>query len=206
MRYLSGMSKTPEYVAYMSILSRCLDPKHKRYKDWGGRGITVDEKWNSKEKFPAFLKEVGPRPSNKHSINRKDNNAGYVSGNICWSTSKEQCRNRRNNKWFEYEGKKMCLQELSETYKIRKQTIKYRLDVLGWDLKSALTTATVKSPNKEMPGNAKPTRMKITWNGQSLNSRQWSKITGIGDAVIRGRLRHGWSIEDALTVPAGVNI
>jgi hypothetical protein len=201
MRFYSGLSHTPEYAAFKAILSRCTDPNNPRYKDWGGRGITVDPKWDAIEKIHAFIAEVGYRPSPKHSINRKDNDAGYVSGNMCWSTAREQCRNRRNNKWYEYDGKKMCLQELAETYKIRKQTIKYRVEVLGWTLDKTLTTPTVKSPNFEMPDNARPTRMAITWNGQSLNSRQWAAITGISDSVIRGRLRHGWAIEDALTHP-----
>lgn len=88
-----GMSGTPEYVAWNQLKARCCDPKHRYYPEYGGRGIQVDPAWIND--FMAFYGEVGPRPSSKHSIDRINNDLGYVKGNLRWATQKEQCNNRR---------------------------------------------------------------------------------------------------------------
>lgn len=88
-----GASGTPEHIAWLSMKSRCKNPKHPRYKDWGGRGIKVCDRWN--KSFSAFLQDVGFRPSDEYSIDRIDNDGNYEPGNVKWSTVQEQTHNRR---------------------------------------------------------------------------------------------------------------
>lgn len=90
-------SPSPEYRAWKSIKTRCLNPNISRYMDYGGRGIKICDEWIND--FAAFLNYVGPRPSPRHSIDRYPNNDGnYEPGNVRWATDAEQSRNRKNTK------------------------------------------------------------------------------------------------------------
>lgn len=94
LRLSHGMArKTPEYNAWCHIKSRCYNEKTPQFKDYGGRGITVCERWLNS--FENFYADMGPRPSPEHSIDRKDNSKGYSPENCYWATSEEQNRNRR---------------------------------------------------------------------------------------------------------------
>lgn len=88
-----GKSKTPEYRTWVRLIQRCTNPKNKGWKDYGGRGITVHP--TIRNSFEAFLREVGPRPSPRHSIDRIDNDRGYEPGNLRWATPEVQATNRR---------------------------------------------------------------------------------------------------------------
>lgn len=88
-----GKSYTPEYSVWRGMKQRCLNPKASYYADYGGRGIKVCEKWAND--FGEFYKDVGPRPSSQHSLDRIDVNGNYEPGNVRWATAREQARNTR---------------------------------------------------------------------------------------------------------------
>jgi hypothetical protein len=88
-----GRCGTVEYRAWHNMKQRCLSPGHPKYRLWGGRGITVCERWRNS--FAAFLADMGDRPSPHHSIDRIDDDGHYEPGNVRWATASEQRRNRR---------------------------------------------------------------------------------------------------------------
>jgi len=85
-----NMSGTPEYKAYDGAKDRCTRSTHKRWQDYGGRGIEF--RFTS---FEQFLAELGPRPTPEHTLDRSNNDGHYEPGNVRWATQLEQQNNRR---------------------------------------------------------------------------------------------------------------
>lgn len=89
-----GMTGTTEYRSWSAMKKRCYDRYHHKYPLYGGRGIKVYEKWITD--FAAFYKYLGPKPSKRHTLDRKNPNGNYVPGNVRWATPLQQRHNRRN--------------------------------------------------------------------------------------------------------------
>jgi hypothetical protein len=87
-----GLCYEPEYRVWNAMIQRCENPNDKRFSDWGGRGISVCERWHN---FANFYADMGARPSPKLSIDRIDNDRGYEPGNCRWATAHQQVHNRR---------------------------------------------------------------------------------------------------------------
>lgn len=92
-RKTHGRSGTPEHRIWKGIINRCENPKTIHYKNYGGRGITICEKW--RRSFQAFFNDMGERPSKAHTIERKNNSVGYRPGNCVWATRGVQNKNQR---------------------------------------------------------------------------------------------------------------
>lgn len=93
-----------EYSSYRAMKNRCLNKKHKQYKDYGGRGIKICRIWADKNGFSAFLRGMGERPVGC-SLDRIDNDGDYCPENCKWSTAKEQAANKRTLIIQRYKGK-----------------------------------------------------------------------------------------------------
>lgn len=125
---------TPEYRAWAQLLSRCNDSNNPRYSDYGGRGITVCERWS---RFEHFLADMGNRPTVKHSIDRINNNGNYCPENCQWSTRSEQANNKRTNRILCIDGVARTLSQWAVVSGINRPCIHARL-TLGWTEKEAV--------------------------------------------------------------------
>lgn len=187
-----GMTKTPTYKSWRSMIRRCEAPVDIGFKNYGARGISVCQRW--RDSFEAFLEDMGERPSKKYEIDRYPNNDGnYEPGNCRWATRTEQARNRRSNTMLTHDGKTMCISEWAESLGWNQGQILNRL-YLGWSVDDALTTPI--RPRKRLGRN----RL-IEWNGQSKTIGEWATNRGISVAALRLRISHGWSIDEAMTRP-----
>ena len=83
----------PLYGIWQQMKSRCYRKTHPRYKDWGGRGITVCDRWLNS--YEQFAKDMGEKPTPYHTIDRINNDLGYSPENCRWSTPQEQSDNKR---------------------------------------------------------------------------------------------------------------
>jgi hypothetical protein len=96
-----GDNRAPEYRVFYSMLDRCYNPKNHNYHCYGLRGITVCDRWrfgeNGKSGYECFLEDMGRRPTNKHSIDRINNDSNYNKHNCRWATVRQQHRNKRSN-------------------------------------------------------------------------------------------------------------
>lgn len=86
-------TNSDEYKIWKGMKQRCNNPNNVAYNNYGGRGIKVCKGWN--ESFSVFLKDMGLRPSKRHSIDRINVNGDYKPSNCRWTTRREQCRNQR---------------------------------------------------------------------------------------------------------------
>lgn len=112
------------YATWSGMRSRCLNPRNKRWRRYGGRGITICERWNS---FEAFQADMGPRPSPDHTIEREDNDGPYSPENCRWATRREQSRNRACNRFVEIEGQTYRAIDLARITGRRLDTIMKRV-------------------------------------------------------------------------------
>ena len=132
-----GKTLTSEYYSWMSMKKRCLNPRHKSYKDYGGRGICICERWE--KSFENFFEDMGLRPDKNYSLDRLNNNLGYFKENCRWATKKEQCRNVRSNVLITYNNQTKCLSEWAEILGTSREKLNYRIFTAKWEVSKAFT-------------------------------------------------------------------
>lgn len=129
-----GRWGTPEYVAWDSMLQRCLNSKSKAFKKYGAAGRTVCLRWWT---FEHFFEDLGPRPPGT-SLHRIDNTQGYFPGNCKWATKLEQQNALSTNRVLEFQGESKTMAEWSRSTGLKYVTLQRRL-LLGWTVERALT-------------------------------------------------------------------
>ena len=130
-----GLSKTPEYKTWTHIKERCNNPKCRQYYRYGGRGIFVCKQWIND--FQVFLKDMGNRPTAKHTIERINNDLGYSPDNCKWATDTEQANNKRTTVRITFIGITMSKKQWSDFTGIKPATISKRIKA-GWPIENVL--------------------------------------------------------------------
>ncbi len=120
-----GLHKHPIYQTWRSMLNRCYNPKCERYPVYGGRGITVCDRW--KNSLENFIADIPKRPSKLHSIDRINNDLPYQPGNVKWSTAQEQASNKSNNVWIEFRGFKKTRSEWERFLGLKRARLFYEI-------------------------------------------------------------------------------
>jgi len=121
----TNKTRTKEYIAWTSIQGRCTNPNNKDYPRYGGRGISVCDRWLNS--YENFLADMGRKPTPQHSIDRKDNDGNYDPSNCRWATLEEQGNNKRNNTFLTFEGMTLTIAEWARKINIPQNTLHARL-------------------------------------------------------------------------------
>lgn len=124
-----GKYGSPTHRSWASMKARCLNPNNDFFENYGGRGITVCERWM---KFSNFMADMGERPDGT-SIERIDNNKGYQSDNCKWATREEQQNNTTRNRYLEFNGNRLTLAQWARKTGIDTSTLQVRLK-LNWPI------------------------------------------------------------------------
>ena len=139
-RTTHGRSGTPLYIAWRNLLDRTQNPKHSAYKNYGGRGIQVCERW--RKGFSFFLLDMGASWQKGLEIDRIDNEQGYSPENCRWATRKENSRNRRSTIYRD--GFPLDWREQAKSRGMKWSTLHYRIQH-GWSWEKICNTPTQKS-------------------------------------------------------------
>lgn len=134
-----GESHSAEFHCWQGMKTRCTNRRRTAYKNYGGRGIKVCERWLY---FENFLADMGRRPGHGMTIERINNDGDYEPGNCRWAPRREQNRNSRQNVHLKFMGERKIVAEWSAKTGIKSSTIRARLSA-GWSVREALT-ATVR--------------------------------------------------------------
>jgi hypothetical protein len=138
-----GLSKCREFYAWYDAKKRCHDPTSQAFARYGGRGIVMCEAW--RDSVETFCRDMGPKPSRRHMLERVNNDGPYTPGNCIWALPKAQARNRGNNRLYTYAGETMTLSAWSERLGVKRNTLQGRLRLRGWTVERAFSAPVKKS-------------------------------------------------------------
>jgi hypothetical protein len=132
--------RTPIHIVWSQMIQRCYNPNNHKYKDYGGRGIKVCDRW--RYSFENFYEDMGEVPEGL-TLDRKDNDGDYTPENCHWATMKEQQNNRRDNVWITHAGETKTRTQWERSLGMKLGTLNNRLNRDGWSIKKALTTPVI---------------------------------------------------------------
>jgi hypothetical protein len=121
----------PLYPIWHTMIARCSNPNNSRFAGWGGKGISVCDRWQSIENF---IEDMWPSYKPGLTIDRIDNLRNYTPDNCRWATITEQNRNRQNNILVSYKGKNICFAEAAEIVGMEYKTAYQQLRGFNWSM------------------------------------------------------------------------
>jgi hypothetical protein len=190
---LGNARNHPLNARWKGMKQRCFNPNKKSYKDYGGRGIKMCQRW--RENFWAFVEDMGMPQSADLEIDRIDNNGDYSPENCRWADKETQLSNKRSNRWLKLNEKKLTLSQWAKLTGLNKRTITDRIES-GWSVKKALTTPRIASSGISLLN-----KQRLGLDGECKTMTEWSCKLGFPKRTIGNRLCKGWSVEKTLTTP-----
>lgn len=181
--YKHGLRQTSFYSVWRNIKRRCLKIKDKQYKDYGGRGIKICDKWLD---FRSFQNDMFPTYRKGLQINRINNNGNYEPSNCKWVTQKENCNNKNNNHLIEFNRQKLNLTQWSEKTGISFSALMYRIKA-KWSVDKMLSTLSNDG--------------KWEYKGERKTLREWANIYRINFNTLKAYVRGSnprMSLEEAI--------
>ncbi len=173
-----GDKHTKEYKTWKGIRQRCFNPNNHDFHHYGGRGITICDKW---DKYTEFIKDMGRAPSPKHSIDRIDFNGNYEPRNCRWVTHQVQVSNSRHNHVIEFNGQRRTLSEWARFIGIKPSRLSDRINTLGWSIEDALS--------KKVDKHVKLKSEIFLIDGVGMTKRQACIFYGINVGTVYSRTR-----------------
>lgn len=125
----AGRQIHPLYSGWLKMRSRCRNPNDPHYEYYGGRGITICDRWF--DHFMCFVEDMGPKPSPEYTVDRIDNSRGYSPDNCRWADKLTQAQNTRHNHILTVRGERMVLAEVARRAGVRESVIRQRIQ-RGW--------------------------------------------------------------------------
>lgn len=182
-----GLWKTRSYKVWAGMMQRCYREYHASWPYYGGRGITVCDRWHD---VRAFVEDMGECPKGL-SIERIDVNGNYCPENCKWATNDEQRANTRMTRHVIYKGRRVHFREAARLSGIPDDTLRRRLK-LGWSWEKATSEPlrySVRNPQM------------LHVDGKVVKLVDAAKQCGLTPAQVRFRIASGWSDKDAVTKP-----
>jgi hypothetical protein len=128
------MTGGPTNRSWKDMIQRCTNPRRINYANYGGRGITICDRW--RKSFEAFLSDMGPRPDGT-TLDRIDNDGNYEPGNCRWASKEEQSSNTRRSRFIEIGGERLTVSQWADRRRINRATLYSRIKA-GWTIERAL--------------------------------------------------------------------
>jgi len=179
-----GGTKKPKYAIWHSMIQRCNNPNLKRYKDYGGRGIKVCDRWL--KSFDNFYNDMGQRPDGL-TIERRDKNGNYEPSNCFWETNANQQKNKRNNRYITFNNETRIFSDWCKILNINNSTLNLLLKShdfsVIYNFYSSGKTGSIGRANY------------ITYNGKEARMEEWSKILKCRSSSISAMLKNGKTFE-----------
>lgn len=147
--YLAARKDRRTYEAWLAMKRRCDNPNAQNYYLYGGRGIKYTPAW---AEYKNFLADMGEKPTDEYSLERKDYNGEYSKENCKWADKWEQANNKRDTLFIEYKGETKPLAVWCRELNLKPATIWNRLYTLKWSVEDAFTIKAVKGNNQNLRG------------------------------------------------------
>jgi hypothetical protein len=171
---------------------RCERPSCTGYARYGGRGIRVCAEWSAS--FEAFMRDMGPRPSDVHSIERKDNDGNYEPGNCVWATRTEQNRNQARNRMVTVDGVTKPAAEWEDEAGLRRSRVRHRLE-LGWSPSDAVSRP---AASRSKLSAARRAQIRREYASGGVSQNELGRRHGVHGTTIRSIVQgHSWRGDEA---------
>ena len=178
------------YNTWCSMRQRCLNEDNPQFHNYGGRGITICDRWFGDSGFSNFLSDMGEPPPGM-SIDRINNDGGYSPENCRWATKREQTINRRITVYLERGGRRQTIEDWAAELGLESQTLYFR-HWRGWPPEKIF------NQSLQVKG-AKGCNLNLTVGTETKTVAEWASISGLTASVILTRVRRGWPGESVLS-------